>query len=71
MKPRQDIVAAMELLLTKRQIARIMDMTGRGNDRVAVMRRVVNAGLDRVELEHWDKIELAEANSGRIVRIAT
>ena len=51
MKPNPDIVAAMELLLSKQQIARIMQQTWTGRDRVAVLRRAVTLGLDAID-EH-------------------
>jgi len=48
---RPDIVAAMSLLLTKRQIERILQQTPLGPDRVTVLRRVVNIGLDTLDAD--------------------
>jgi hypothetical protein len=65
MKPRPDIVAAMELLLTPRQRARILELTYAGPDRVAVLRQALNLGLDQLELKFMDRAELAAANPRR------
>jgi hypothetical protein len=39
----------MELLLTRRQIARILEQTRGGPDRVEILRRALNRGLDQIE----------------------
>ena len=63
MKPRLDNETAMAWLLTQRQLERILQLTG-GPDRppvpvrcVAVMRHVVDLGLDQLERQQatWAK----------------
>jgi hypothetical protein len=49
MKPKPEIVAAMELLLTQQIIARILDRTFSGPSRVTILRRAVAIGLDWLE----------------------
>jgi len=48
-RQKPEIVAAMELLLTSRQIERIMSRTRFGDDRVKVLRSALNRGLDQME----------------------
>ena len=68
MKPWPDNETAMERLLTQRQLERILKLTG-GPDRdpvpvrcVAVMRHVVDLGLDQLERQQtiWAKRDLTE-----------
>lgn len=63
-KPRPDIVAAMELLLTRQQIAYILGQTWSGRDRVEILKRLVNVGIATLERERAaaDRMTISHAN---------
>lgn len=63
MKPKPEITAAMELLLTRKQIERIMRRTFSGPSRVAILRDAVNRGLSEIEAELAAQIRTDQDNT--------
>jgi hypothetical protein len=57
--PKEQVLSAMALLLTAKQINYVKSQTFLGPSKIAVIRRLINIGI-QVELEEWENAALKE-----------